>query len=164
MQVHMLTGKSWSLVVVLFAVSALVLSGCGGGTPVTIQQPAPKASAAIRISPSAVLPGQSATLTWSSSYATSCTASGAWSGSQATTGSTTVILQGNTAQTYTLTCSGAGLPGESSVTLSLPPNEGQCTTAAAVRSHRLKLTRAVTAARQAVANGTSGPKERTVAP
>ena len=47
------------------------------------------------------------TLSWSSTYATSCTASGDWAGTKALTGSELVgPLENNTS--YTLTCSGAG--------------------------------------------------------
>lgn len=123
----------------LFLVSALVLSACSSGTTAPITQPSPQAIARVAINPSAVMPGQSATVTWSSSNATSCSASGAWSGSLATKGSATVILQGGKAQTYTVTCSGAGLPGENSATLSISPAEGGCTAASAsVRAHSSK--------------------------
>jgi len=87
------------------------------------------------------MPGQSATITWSSSNATSCTASGAWSGPLATSGSSSVLLQGSTAQSYSLNCSGAGLPGTNTATLAVSQAEGACTTgAAAVRAHSGKRT------------------------
>src|ERR1700676_3831972 len=73
----------------------LVLSGCGGGKPqpaVTQPVPAVMPSISLTVSPAAVLPGQSATLTWSTSLAVSCTAGGAWSGSQQMNGSLNVIL------------------------------------------------------------------------
>lgn len=125
--------------------------------------PPPNATASISISPAAVTPGQSATLTWSSTNATGCTATGAWSGSQAASGATTVILQGTGAQTYTITCNGAGLPGQNAATLNLSPTES-CTTAHAVRAHGYQIPRAVAAARRAVATGTSGPKKGNAAP
>lgn len=130
---------SLSLFLVPLLLCVLVLSGCsGGGTPATVTPAAPNAVARVSISPSSVMPGQSATLTWSSSNATSCTASGAWSGSLATAGSSTVQLQGNTAETFTVTCSGAGLPGENSATLSLSAQEGSCAVSNAVRAHSSK--------------------------
>jgi hypothetical protein len=89
----------------------------------------------VSISPSAVMPGQSATLTWSSSNATSCTVSGAWSSQLAASGSASVMLQGTGTQTYTLLCSGAGVPGLNSATLALSTAEGACTTSNAVRAH-----------------------------
>ena len=62
----------------------------------------------ISASPSEVLPGQSATLIWSSTGATSCFASGDWSGDKPTSGAL-AITQGNGAQTnrYYLTCTGS---------------------------------------------------------
>jgi hypothetical protein len=58
--------------------------------------------------------GSTATLTWTSVYATSCTASGSgsgisanWSGAEAPTGSVTLTPTAAGAQTYTLTCTNA---------------------------------------------------------
>jgi len=56
------------------------------------------------VSPSTIDLGQSATISWSSSYATSCTASGDWSGSRSTSGSETVSPVETS--TYTISCSG----------------------------------------------------------
>ncbi len=62
--------------------------------------------------------GGSAVLTWSSIYATSCTASGSWSGPQTTSGSATLTPTAAGASTYTLTCSNAfGTLAAGSVTL-----------------------------------------------
>jgi len=62
--------------------------------------------------------GGSAVLTWSSIYATSCTASGSWSGPQTTSGSATLTPTAAGASTYTLTCSNAiGTSAAGSVTL-----------------------------------------------
>ena len=59
-------------------------------------------------SPDTILPSGSSTLSWSSTDATSCTASGGWSGSKALTGSESVSPTVTT--TYTLTCTGAIAP------------------------------------------------------
>jgi hypothetical protein len=62
--------------------------------------------------------GSSTTLAWSSTSATSCTASGAWSGTLAASGSETVTPAFVGPQTYTLTCSNLGGPSAAaSVTL-----------------------------------------------
>ncbi len=50
--------------------------------------------------------GQNSTLIWSSTNATSCTASGGWTGNKATTGTQTVTPAAST--TYSLVCNGAG--------------------------------------------------------
>lgn len=58
-------------------------------------------------SPATVAPGAAAVLSWSSTNATACTASGGWSGSLGASGTrSTGALTVNTA--YTLTCSGTG--------------------------------------------------------
>ena len=58
--------------------------------------------------------GNSLSLTWSSTNATSCTASGAWSGTKATSGSQSISP--TTTSTYTLSCTGAGGSSSQSVT------------------------------------------------
>ena len=68
-------------------------------------------------SPQTLTLGQSATLTWTSTRATSCTASGAWSGTQALSGSATVTPNAAGANTYTLTCTGPGGSVDASATV-----------------------------------------------
>jgi plastocyanin len=66
---------------------------------------------------SSVTAGQTVTLTWSSTNATSCTAGGssAWTGSQPTSGTLAVIV--STTATLTLTCTGNGGSAAQSVTV-----------------------------------------------
>lgn len=86
---------------------------CGGGdgsagstVNVTVGSPAVP-TISIAVSPTAVAPGQSATLTWSASNATACSASGSWSGDEPTSGSaSTGDLATDGIYSYTLTCSG----------------------------------------------------------
>lgn len=63
-------------------------------------------SVSISVSPNSVIAGRSATLMWSATAGTSCTASGAWSGSQSDSGSMTVTATAAGMETFTLTCSG----------------------------------------------------------
>jgi hypothetical protein len=64
--------------------------------------------------------GGSSTLTWSSTNATGCTASGGWTGTQATSGSvSTGALTAST--TYTLSCTGAGGSASQSVVVTVGP-------------------------------------------
>ncbi len=101
--------------VVAVSVSVLLvnsLSGCGSDysaphpTP-TVMFTAPAQATSINF-------GRAVTLTWTSTYATSCTAStsssmgGTFSGSQPTSGSVTVTPMGTGSVTYMLTCTGAG--------------------------------------------------------
>lgn len=88
---------------------ALSCTGAGGAgsaaTTVTVTSAAPAVT--LTASPTIIGTGTAATLTWSSTKATACMASGGWSGVKATSGSTST---GNlsTTTSYTLTCTGAG--------------------------------------------------------
>ena len=93
-------------------VALLLISSCGGGgggggsTPTTPSVPAPSVN--FSADPTSVLIGSDSTLTWSSTNATSCSASGAWSGARATSGSETVTISAVGNISFTITCSGEG--------------------------------------------------------
>jgi hypothetical protein len=77
---------------------------------------------ALSASPTSVNAGSSSILTWKSTNATSCNASGAWSGTQSLSGSTsTGALNSNS--TYTLTCAGptGNATASASVAVVQPP-------------------------------------------
>ena len=77
--------------------------------------PAPAApTVTLTSSASSVASGKSATLTWSSTDATSCTASGGWNGTLATSGSqsTGALTESSS---FTLTCTGGGGTGTATV-------------------------------------------------
>lgn len=105
----------------------IALAGCGGGdsggtsspsTPVTPTAPAPVVT--LSISQPKITLGASATVTWSSTNATSCAASGSWSGTQAISGTSTQTPTVAGPGTYTLTCTGAGGSANQSVSLIVP--------------------------------------------
>ncbi len=116
--------------VLCLVVSAAVLAGCGSKAGMTVISPPPPAppaaSVTISVTPSAVLPGQSATLTWTSANATACTGSGSWTGVLKSSGSMNVMLQTPAAQTYSLQCSGDGAPATKTVTLELASSSLAC--------------------------------------
>lgn len=91
-------GLAWVLLVALV--------GCGGGGGGSSTPSAPAPTATLSSSVSNVPTDGSVTLTWSSSNATSCMASGSWGGGLATSGSQRVVVTQNS--TFTLTCNGAG--------------------------------------------------------
>jgi hypothetical protein len=66
--------------------------------------------------PITISSGDSITLTWTSSNANSCTASGGWSGSKSISGSLT-LTNLTSSKTYAITCSGPGGTDSDSVTV-----------------------------------------------
>ncbi len=99
------------------ALFSLVLSACGGGSSSPPAPPAPTVpTVTLSANPTSVTVGSSTNLTWTSTDATSCTASGGWSGSR-TTGSSEVssALTANT--TFNLSCTGAGGTANASVSV-----------------------------------------------
>jgi uncharacterized protein (TIGR03118 family) len=61
----------------------------------------------VTVAPTTIAVGRSATVTWSSTNAASCTASGAWSGSEPVSGSKPIAPTAAGNETFTLTCTGA---------------------------------------------------------
>jgi hypothetical protein len=90
----------------------LTCTGAGGSATasaaLTVNAAAPAPTVSLSINPTTIAVGQSATLSWSSTNATSCTASGAWTGTQATSGTLVVTPTAAGASTYMLACSGTG--------------------------------------------------------
>jgi hypothetical protein len=125
-------------------VYTLTCSGAGGSSgpssvDVMVAAPTPAASiTSLAASPNSIEVGQSTTLSWSTSHATGCTASGGtgsdnWDGPQLSSSTGTVIGPINSvgSYTYTLDCTGpGGSSGPSSATVSVGP----VTPAAAVSS------------------------------
>lgn len=81
--------------------------------------PTPAPAITIAANPATIARGQSSTITWSSTNATSCTASGGWSGSKGASGTQTVTPTATT--TYTLSCSGSGGNATASTVITVGP-------------------------------------------
>ncbi len=90
------------------SVAVVTSAACVAGPTPTVTLSASSAS---------ITSGSSSTLTWSSTNATSCTASGAWSGTQATSG--TQAVSPTSTSTYTLSCTGASGSASGSTTVSV---------------------------------------------
>ena len=73
----------------------------------------------VSVSPTRAGLGAPITVTWSSQYAQSCTASGGWSGSKDASGSTSLPL--TSANTFTLACTGRGGQASASATVEILP-------------------------------------------
>lgn len=109
----------------LIPVLALALAACGRGgdpTPPRVTVPgaasSPLPTVSLAANPTSVTSGGSSTLTWSSTDATSCLASGAWSGPKSTsdnqpTGALTA------SGSYSLTCTGSGGSAGASATVTV---------------------------------------------
>jgi hypothetical protein len=100
----------------------LTCTGAGGSASVsarvTVTGGTPVPTVSLTANPTSVASGGASTLTWSSTNATSCTASGDWSGTKATSGSQStgaLTASGN----FTLTCTGAGGSASASATVTL---------------------------------------------
>jgi uncharacterized repeat protein (TIGR03803 family) len=95
----------------------LTCTGSGGTASASaslVVNAVPAPTLTLTVNPTSVTLGQSVVVTWSSTNATSCVASGAWSGSQATAGSANETPSATGTATYTMVCSGAGSPAATS--------------------------------------------------
>ena len=95
------------------ASAAVIVAGCGGGgASGPGNPPVVPPTVSIQVVPASVAVGANAALTWSSTGATSCVASGAWSGAEpvaSTTGAPATVSQSSAGSySYALACSGAG--------------------------------------------------------
>ncbi len=105
----------------------LTCTGAGGsGTAtatVTVTAPPPPAAPTVTLSaaPTSIALGSPTTLSWSSTNATACTASGAWSGARAVSGSQANTPAAAGTASYTLTCTGAGGSANASATVTVNP-------------------------------------------
>ena len=94
-------------------------SGVSNSASVTVTTPPPAPTVSLALAPASITTAQSSTLTWSSTNATNCSASGAWSGSKATSGSVTLSPASAGSFNYSLSCSGTGGTAEASGTLTV---------------------------------------------
>ena len=122
-----LSTTAW--VVRIYANRTFTLSCTGaGGTiarsaTVTVQTTTPAPTVVLNANPTTVNVGGNSVLTWSSTNATACTASGGWSGAKAVSGNQTITSIPSTT-TYTLTCTGAGGSGNNSATVTVSGGGG----------------------------------------
>ena len=105
----------------IVAAGSLLLSACGGGggddddTGTTPAAP----TVTLAASPASIVLGASSTLSWSSTDATACTASGSWTGSKTASGTETVTPAAVGDAVYKLSCSGTGGSTEKQATVTV---------------------------------------------
>ena len=112
--------------VVLYKSGTLYLTckGAGGqqqrNIPITVATSTASApTITLSATPTSVPTGAQTTLTWSTTNATSCTASGEWTGARATAGSESSSALSNATSQFTLTCSGSGGQASRTATVSV---------------------------------------------
>ena len=95
------------------AVTTTYILDCSGpagsatqSATVTVSAAASLPTVALSVTPTSIASGASATITWSSTNVTGCTASNGWAGAKPASGTQTVTPTVNA--TYTLLCTGAG--------------------------------------------------------
>jgi len=106
-----------------FTVAAVNDHGTGPMSNETSARPLDKPTISITTSPSTLQVPYSSLLSWSTSYATSCSAVGDWTGTKAIAGSTTIAPTAVGVYNYGLSCTGVGGTSSASATLTvtLPP-------------------------------------------
>ena len=104
----------------------ITCTGTGGSASdsvnVNITDPA-SPTATLTANVSSIVVNNAFTLTWSSTNASACTASGDWSDSISTSGTQSITETETGVKVYTITCSGAGGSAIDSVTVTINPAE-----------------------------------------
>jgi hypothetical protein len=95
----------------------LTCNGVAGSTSVVVAAAPAVPTVSLSFAPATVQAGTASTLSWSTTDATSCTASGAWAGNQATSGSVAITPAIAGTYTYNLSCTGTGGNASGSVAL-----------------------------------------------
>lgn len=90
----------------LMTLSAIALTACGGGYGGSGSNMGPPLAPTVSLSiaPTTITAGQNATLTWSTTNASTCAASDGWSGNEATSGTQSVTPTSTGSIKFTLTC------------------------------------------------------------
>ncbi len=120
--------------------SSSIYNSATGTSTVTVTGSGTAPTVTLTASPTTILSGGISTLTWSSTNATSCTASGGWSGTEATSGSQSVSPTSTTS--YTLTCTGGGGSASASATVAVTAGAALITPTVAVTPSSTSITTA----------------------
>ena len=107
---------------ILTILTAIILTNCGGGgggsEPAPVPTPAPAPSTvSFSADVEEIYIHNTATLTWSSANATSCTASGDWEGSKELTGTEELVLKEAKEYTFGMRCNSSTSSAEQSVNI-----------------------------------------------
>ena len=130
-----MNGHASTLLRIVGGLLLSALAGCGGGggggygsMGMGMGTPAPTANFSQPAQPATINYGQALTLAWTSSNATSCSATtssaagGAFTGTQMSSGSQTVVPTAAGTYTYTLNCTGTGGTKSTSASVTVTPS------------------------------------------
>jgi hypothetical protein len=129
-----MSGRASTLLGIVGGLLLSALAGCGGGGggggygSMGMGTPAPTAKFSQPAQPATINYGQALTLAWTSSNATSCSATtssaagGAFTGTQMSSGSQTVVPTAAGTYTYTLNCTGTGGTKSATASVTVTPN------------------------------------------
>ncbi|MAR94777.1 MAG: hypothetical protein CMD46_00190 [Gammaproteobacteria bacterium] len=118
--INLLTKSKTTFALIL---SSTILISCGGGggggsDPIpAIPTPAPTVSISVDLSEAYI--NDDVTVTWSSTNASSCSASGSWDGSKGTSGSEVKYFVTTGSKTFTVECSGTGGSNSASASVTI---------------------------------------------
>ncbi|HXA92016.1 MAG TPA: hypothetical protein VNU73_02115, partial [Steroidobacteraceae bacterium] len=104
------------------AVFGALLAACGGGGGSDQIQVPPTLN--LSVMPNTIVAGQTATVSWNTTNATTCSATGAWSGAQPADGNLAVSPNTLGQSTFVLDCTGPGGSMSQSVVLTVSPAVG----------------------------------------
>ena len=93
--------------IVFAGIIILLASACGGGGGSSSTPALPSATVSISASATSTEVNSTISVTWSSTLASSCSASGAWSGTKATSGTEEVTIAVAGSNSFSLSCSGS---------------------------------------------------------
>ncbi len=102
-----------------YQIEAYNSSGTNRSNTINVSTPYCPPTVNLSGNPNSIFQGQSVTLSWATSYATSCIASGGWSGSKALNGNEVVVPLPPPSVTYNLTCSGSGGSASGSIIINI---------------------------------------------
>jgi hypothetical protein len=97
----------------------LTVGGVSGAFSITTQSAPSAPVVTLNASSSSLTAGQTTLLTWATSNATACAASGAWQGTEPTSGTATAAPTSAGMSIYTLTCTGPGGSAVAAVNVSV---------------------------------------------
>lgn len=119
-----------ALIRVSVLIGSLILCACGSGSGGDGTETSPVVTTPLAVTltanMSSITYGTDITLTWSSTNATSCTASGAWSGAKAT-GGTETLRPSDESNNFQLSCTGAGGSAQASASVAVQPQQATST-------------------------------------